>query len=115
MGQDVEQLQEELKEIELQLEALQKQKEFLQLQIQELAKSKGKACPVCGFTGLAENARFCENCGARLEEEQEKQEDFLEEAQDSPQTETCPFCGETLKPGTRFCVSCGRVVREWKV
>jgi class 3 adenylate cyclase len=35
-----------------------------------------------------ERARFCEDCGARLE--------FL-----------CPHCGEAATPGKKFCASCG--------
>ena len=44
-------------------------------------------CPRC----QAENddgARFCENCGARLEA-------------------TCPSCGTPVTPGRKFCRSCG--------
>src|SRR4051794_37134888 len=44
-------------------------------------------CPQC----QAENpdrARFCEDCGARLELK-------------------CPHCGEAATPGKKFCASCG--------
>ena len=44
-------------------------------------------CPQCQ-TENPERARFCEDCGARLE--------FR-----------CPHCGEAATPGKRFCASCG--------
>ena len=44
-------------------------------------------CPRCQ-TDNPERARFCEDCGARLEFK-------------------CPHCGEAATPGKRFCASCG--------
>jgi predicted ATPase/class 3 adenylate cyclase len=44
-------------------------------------------CPRCQ-AGNPERARFCEDCGARLELK-------------------CPHCGEAATPGKRFCASCG--------
>src|SRR4051812_4401320 len=44
-------------------------------------------CPQCQ-TENPERARFCEDCGARLEFK-------------------CPHCGETATPGKKFCASCG--------
>src|SRR3954462_9146098 len=44
-------------------------------------------CPQCQAEN-PERARFCEDCGARLE--------FR-----------CPHCGEIATPGKRFCASCG--------
>lgn len=113
MGQHLKKLQEELKETEFEIEnlqekieALKQKKELLQQQLQEVIETSGKVCPVCGYTELEEEARFCGNCGARLEKEE------ASEAWETQQVETCPFCGEPLKPKARFCVSCGRVIRE---
>jgi class 3 adenylate cyclase len=44
-------------------------------------------CPQCQAEN-PERARFCEDCGARLELR-------------------CPHCGEAATPGKRFCASCG--------
>src|SRR3954447_9302881 len=44
-------------------------------------------CPQCQAE-RPERARFCEDCGARLE--------F-----------NCPHCGEAATPGKKFCASCG--------
>jgi class 3 adenylate cyclase/tetratricopeptide (TPR) repeat protein len=44
-------------------------------------------CASCGASSRA-NARFCEECGARLEA-------------------TCPSCGARLAPGKKFCGDCG--------
>jgi len=47
-------------------------------------------CPRCQSQNR-EGARFCEDCGARLEL-------------------ACPNCGEGLTPGKKFCASCGTAV-----
>jgi ribosomal protein L40E len=44
-------------------------------------------CPRCQAPNAAD-ARFCEDCGARL-------------------AHVCPRCGADVSPGTRFCRSCG--------
>src|SRR5262245_38934453 len=44
-------------------------------------------CPQCQSEN-PERARFCEDCGARLEFQ-------------------CPHCGEAATPGKKFCASCG--------
>jgi len=44
-------------------------------------------CPRCQSENTVD-ARFCEECGARLEA-------------------TCPSCGTPVTPGKRFCRSCG--------
>jgi class 3 adenylate cyclase len=44
-------------------------------------------CPQCQAEN-PERARFCEDCGARLESR-------------------CPHCGEGTTPGKKFCASCG--------
>ncbi|MBC7257093.1 MAG: zinc ribbon domain-containing protein [Chloroflexi bacterium] len=49
-------------------------------------------CPSCGHA-VREGAKFCDNCGARLEM-------------------TCPQCGHTLRPGAKFCDHCGAKVIE---
>jgi predicted amidophosphoribosyltransferase len=46
--------------------------------------------------GNAADARFCEDCGARL-------------------TLACPQCGAEVSPGKRFCRSCGAALAEQAV
>jgi ribosomal protein L40E len=47
-------------------------------------------CPRCQAEN-PDNARFCEECGARL-------------------ALTCPHCGAEVSPGKKFCRSCGGAV-----
>ena len=47
-------------------------------------------CPRCAGQNQPD-ARFCEDCGARLEL-------------------SCPSCGQPLTPGKKFCRSCGATV-----
>jgi class 3 adenylate cyclase/tetratricopeptide (TPR) repeat protein len=47
-------------------------------------------CPRCQAENKAD-ARFCEDCGARLEA-------------------TCPSCGTSVTPGKKFCRSCGAAI-----
>jgi len=54
--------------------------------------SSGVACPKCGSRNT-DNARFCNDCGAKLETSTEKV--------------PCVACGATLQPGTKFCNECG--------
>lgn len=49
-------------------------------------------CPACGAE-LAAGSRFCNLCGAKLEEKP-----------------VCKGCGATLAPGSRFCPQCGKAV-----
>ena len=44
-------------------------------------------CPACK-TQCAAGAKFCNNCGAKLENK-------------------CPQCGAEIPPGSRFCGACG--------
>src|SRR5262249_14879858 len=50
----------------------------------------GMKCPRCQADNDA-GARFCEDCGARLEM-------------------ACPSCGTSITPGKKFCRSCGAAV-----
>lgn len=50
-------------------------------------------CPNCG-KGLADNARFCRHCGARVETQK-------------PQKRFCTLCGAPLSQGAKFCKKCG--------
>ena len=53
---------------------------------------RSQYCPECG-TPLNPGAKFCSECGFRLE------------------TNTCPGCGGAIKPGMKFCPECGRSLR----
>lgn len=54
-------------------------------------------CIKCG-QGLAEDAKFCPNCGARVEKQQNHA--------------FCTTCGTRLEPSARFCPSCGVKVEQ---
>lgn len=51
-------------------------------------------CPDCGKQ-LAESAKFCPECGARLDQPQPSE------------TSPCAGCGAPLDPGAKFCAKCG--------
>lgn len=53
-------------------------------------------CTNCGKE-LPENAKFCAECGARVEK-----------------SNTCPNCGEALKPEARFCHNCGEALQVYE-
>lgn len=55
-------------------------------------------CPKCG-NHMAAGAKFCLECGAKLEAEVKK---------------TCPRCGSLLPAGAKFCVECGTRLEEEK-
>ncbi len=57
-------------------------------------------CPGCGSEVSAE-AKFCPNCGTRLEE-----------ASASSGDKTCAECGGTLRPAAKFCHHCGAAVLD---
>jgi len=50
------------------------------------------SCPKCG-TALATNAKFCPNCGEKLQN-----------------ASHCTQCGAKLQPGAKFCAECGAKV-----
>jgi membrane protease subunit (stomatin/prohibitin family) len=54
--------------------------------------SGGVTCPKCGSDN-SPGAKFCNDCGAKLEVEK--------------QTVPCVKCGAALQPGTKFCNDCG--------
>jgi len=53
------------------------------------------ACPKCGAANLS-NAKFCNDCGAKMET--------------VLQTAPCTKCGAQLQPGAKFCNECGTKV-----
>ncbi len=53
------------------------------------------ACPKCGAGNLA-NAKFCNDCGAKMET--------------APQTIPCSKCGAQMQAGSKFCNECGTKV-----
>ena len=55
-------------------------------------------CPKCNFDN-AEDAVFCENCGAKLIEEKL----------------VCPKCGTENNPSAKFCKKCGNALKETEV
>lgn len=70
----------------------------------ELAAKKPPVptCPSCG-AALAENAKFCSGCGAKVEEPEIE----VVEADVVP---PCSNCGAELEPGAAFCNQCGTKV-----
>jgi membrane protease subunit (stomatin/prohibitin family) len=61
----------------------------------EAAAPAKTACPKCGAANLA-NAKFCNDCGAKMET--------------SPQAIPCAKCGAQLQSGSKFCNECGTKV-----
>lgn len=77
----------------------------MEQQILDLTLEDPKICPQCG-TKNAKDSLFCGECGCKLPEEKEEQEENI-----------CPNCGGTLREGDRFCRSCGAkvVVEEQEI
>src|SRR6266576_3391954 len=61
----------------------------------ESAATAKTACPKCGAANLT-NAKFCNECGAKMET--------------AGQTVPCAKCGAQLPVGARFCTECGTKV-----
>ena len=76
-------------------EELEKTKTVLEKRMQE-ERSKVLRCPVCQAE-IAEDDRFCAECGASLQKEKQK---------------VCAVCGAIVNQKARFCVNCGTAVRE---
>ena len=93
-----------------------------------VAKPDTKTCPKCGKE-LAIQAKFCNGCGAKQEEEPVVVEEapaveptpaveeevapapVVEEpapvVEKAPDTKTCPKCGKVLPKRVKFCTGCG--------
>lgn len=79
------------------------------------------ACPKCGGANLA-GAKFCHECGAKMESATEKVPcvkcgtplqpgiKFCNECGAKQEKQTCPNCKAELNPGTKFCNECGQKI-----
>ncbi len=87
---------------------------------EEIDKVKGtKTCPKCGRT--VEPSEFCPKCGARLDASlpDTTVSEAVAKAKDlpapdilcppAPPATLCRVCGVENEPGTKFCISCGRL------
>ncbi|MDO4519640.1 MAG: zinc ribbon domain-containing protein, partial [Eubacteriales bacterium] len=68
-------------------------------------EGSGKKCPECGAV-LSEDALFCFNCGARVEEPQ-KTESYISNGEANKK---CSNCGNVLVDDALFCNFCGTKV-----
>ena len=83
--------------------------------------SSNVTCPKCGSNNLA-NAKFCNDCGAKMETSTEKVTcvkcgaalqagmKFCNECGAKQEKQTCANCKTELAPGTKFCNECGQKV-----
>jgi len=83
--------------------------------------STGVTCPKCGSNNST-NAKFCNDCGAKLETVAEKVPcvkcgaglqagtKFCNECGAKQEKQTCANCQAELAPGTKFCNECGQKV-----
>jgi membrane protease subunit (stomatin/prohibitin family) len=81
----------------------------------------GVACPKCGSNN-ATNAKFCNDCGAKLETTSDKVPcvkcgaalqagtKFCNDCGAKQEKQTCANCKTELSPGTKFCNECGQKV-----
>ena len=88
-----------------------------------VVSTKTFVCPVCG-TELADNTKFCMECGASMSKPictvcgsaLERRAKFCTECgtpvakkSSAPQPSTCAKCGTPLNDDARFCTQCGAV------
>lgn len=64
---------------------------------------EGPVCSQCGAP-LAPDARFCDQCGTKVEEEEPPAEE------PEPQPGVCANCGAALTADSKFCNQCGTAV-----
>ena len=83
---------EQLDALEARIAELTEQRENLKLQ---------RRCPACG-TMLGREARYCSNCGKRL------QEDVAVNDAPDADADYCPNCGAVRMGGETVCALCGR-------
>ena len=81
----------------------------------------GVACPKCGSNNLP-NAKFCNDCGAKMETAAatvpcvkcgaalQAGAKFCNECGTKQEKQTCANCKTELAPGTKFCNECGQKV-----
>jgi|LSQX01.3.fsa_nt_gb membrane protease subunit (stomatin/prohibitin family) len=78
------------------------------------------ACPKCG-SKLPENAKFCLECGTKIEAQQENTVVCPKCGKQTPKGKfcvecgarlemKCPNCGNEIVPGAKFCLECGQKV-----
>lgn len=86
-------------------------------QSQDNKNSDNMICPTCGEK-LPPNAKFCLNCGTKVELEQQqicpecghqivKGAKFCLNCGKKLVDEVCPNCGKQIAPGAKFCLECG--------
>ena len=77
----------------------------------EVVDDPGKAPGVCAKCGapLAPDAKFCDQCGTKVEEEPAPEEAPAEEP---AAPAVCADCGAELKEDAKFCNQCGTPVPE---
>lgn len=92
-------LETQIKTIKNVLEVLKNTDAEIKMICEELEKPIVYICPNCSTQSIP-GAKFCHECGARLEEEEKAPEGG----------KICPNCGNTLKSQTKFCGKCGTSV-----
>ena len=72
-------------------------------------------CKKCG-TENKETAKFCKNCGSRLEKEENKETAEIvketETEEKKKESRICPFCGAEVSETAMFCKKCGEKLNE---
>jgi len=99
-------LPEEVNEILNTIKVAEEEIAELEEQIASLKTSvktpESQKCPSCGAENSVD-AKFCKECGVKLEKEPEKEP----EEPTPPAKVSCPECGVENEPDAKFCVQCG--------
>ena len=66
-------------------------------------------CKTCGAP-LAKDAKFCDKCGAKVEEAVVEAPAASEEAPAAEAGKTCPNCGAAVAADQNFCEKCGQKI-----
>lgn len=71
-------------------------------------KNELRFCTECGFKIEDDTAMFCNNCGSRLDKQENDREIYSGSYDSSSEVKRCPSCGfQTTERDIRFCIECG--------